>query len=118
MIKLKRAYDPVERDDGVRILVERLWPRGVTKERAQVAEWTKELAPSPELRKWYSHDSAKWEEFKKRYTSELRNHQELIDGLRKIAKKQTVTLVFAAKDEQHSSAKVLKEFLERKAASR
>src|SRR5262249_42039294 len=118
MIKLKRAYEPPEPSDGARILVERLWPRGVTKDRAQLAEWMKEIAPSAELRKWYNHDPEKWDEFKKRYKTELRRHEDLVSRLRTIARNQTVTLVFAARDEERSSARMLKDHLEQKSRSK
>lgn len=112
MIKLKRVYETPSRTDGQRILVERLWPRGLTKQKARVDLWLKEIAPSPELRTWFAHDPAKWEQFRKRYQAELRRKDELIKLLRQKAKQGTVTLVFAARDEEHSSAVVLKRFLE------
>jgi uncharacterized protein YeaO (DUF488 family) len=112
MIKLKRAYEEPSRDDGARILVERLWPRGLTKERAAVELWLKEVAPSPELRKWYSHDPAKWEQFQKRYWKELEDNEEAVQLLKQKGKQGTVTLVYAARDEEHNSALVLKRFLE------
>lgn len=113
MIQLKRAYDPPEKEDGFRILVERLWPRGVRKEDAQIDLWIKDLAPSTELRKWYGHDPDRWPEFKQRYAEELRHRLELVQKLRdKIAEHETVTFVFAARDEARNSAVVLKEFLE------
>ena len=111
MIKLKRAYEPASTDDGERILVERLWPRGVSKEKAAIDVWLKEIAPSPELRKWYSHDVAKWDEFRKRYRDELRHNPEGIKDLKSYIDKGPVTFVYAAKDEQHNSAVVLKEFV-------
>jgi uncharacterized protein YeaO (DUF488 family) len=112
MIKLKRAYEKPSRDDGSRILVERLWPRGLTKERAAVDLWLKEVAPSPELRKWYRHDPAKWEQFQKRYWKELEENEEAVQLLKQKSKQGTVTLVYAARDEEHNSALVLKRFLE------
>ena len=111
MIRLKRAYDPVSPDDGYRILVERLWPRGLTKEKAALDLWLKEIAPSPELRKWFSHDPPKYKEFKSRYTKELEKHSEVLERIRKESKKETVTLLFSAKDIEHNNATVLKEML-------
>ena len=112
MIQLKRAYEKPSGDDGERILVERLWPRGLTKERAAVDLWLKEVAPSPELRKWFAHDPAKWEQFQKRYWKELEAKEEAVRLLEQKAKRGTVTLVYAARDEEHNSALVLKQFLE------
>jgi len=111
-IKLKRAYEKPEKSDGSRILVERLWPRGVTKEEADIDLWMKDIAPSAELRKWYSHDVEKWPEFQKRYRKELTANKELVKDLKTRAKK-TVTFVYAAKDEEHNSAVVLKDFIEK-----
>jgi uncharacterized protein YeaO (DUF488 family) len=111
-IKLKRAYEKPEKSDGSRILVERLWPRGVTKEEADIDLWMKDIAPSAELRKWYSHDVEKWPEFQKRYRKELTANKELVNDLKTRAKK-TVTFVYAAKDEEHNSAVVLKDFIEK-----
>ena len=112
MIKLKRAYEKPSRDDGLRILVERLWPRGLTKERAAVDLWLKEVAPSPELRKWFGHDPAKWEQFQKRYWKELEEKEEPVQLLKQKSKQDTVTLVYAARDEEHNGALALKRFLE------
>jgi uncharacterized protein YeaO (DUF488 family) len=112
MIKLKRAYEEPSRDDGSRILVERLWPRGLTKERAAVDLWLKELAPSPELRKWFGHDPARWEQFQKRYWKELQETEESVQLLKQKARQGTVTLVYAARDEEHNSALALKRFLD------
>ena len=112
MIKLKRAYEKPSRDDGSRILVERLWPRGLTKERAAVDLWLKEVAPSPELRKWFGHAPAKWEQFQKRYWKELEAKQAAVRLLRHKGKQGTVTLVYAARDEEHNGALALKRFLE------
>src|SRR5262245_17055517 len=114
MIKLKRVYEKPARGDGLRILVERLWPRGVRKEYAKIDLWLKDLAPSTELRKWFGHDPAKWPEFQKRYGAELRQKKEAIDALRKKSKQATVTLVFSTKDELHSSALAIKRHLERR----
>ena len=112
-IRLKRAYEQPARADGTRVLVERLWPRGLTKARAAIDLWLKVVAPSPELRKWFAHDPAKWTEFKKRYQRELRASPEAVNELRRLAKRGTVTLVYAARDEQRNSARLLKVFLER-----
>ena len=111
-IRLKRAYDKASSDDGLRILVERLWPRGLTKERAAIDFWMKDVAPSQELRRWYSHEVAKWNEFKKRYRAELEENKAAVDELRKKCRAETVTFVYAAKDEEHNSAVLLKEYME------
>jgi uncharacterized protein YeaO (DUF488 family) len=113
-IKLKRAYEAPDKADGVRLLVERLWPRGLTKEKAAIDEWYKELSPTPELRKWYGHDPAKWPEFRRRYVAELRANPGEVERLRARIKQGPVTFVYAAKDEMRNSAVVLKEYLERK----
>jgi uncharacterized protein YeaO (DUF488 family) len=113
MYGLKRIYEPVAKTDGYRILVERLWPRGVSKTKAALHDWLKDIAPSPKLRKWYGHDLSRWEEFKKRYRAELVDKQELLDKVRALNARGPVTLVFAAKDERYSSAAVLMDFLER-----
>jgi uncharacterized protein YeaO (DUF488 family) len=111
-IQLKRSYDKPAPRDGTRILVDRLWPRGVTKEKAKIDRWMKEIAPSTELRQWFAHDPEKWPEFRKRYRAELKGNEALAE-LKKVAKKQPVTLVYAAKDEVHNGAVVLKEILEK-----
>jgi uncharacterized protein YeaO (DUF488 family) len=113
MIKLKRIYDPPSRDDGKRILVDRLWPRGTKKEEAKINEWLKDIAPSDGLRRWFGHDPAKWQEFKKRYKQELKDKTEFIERLRSEAEKGTVTLLFSAKDAEHNNAVALKEVIER-----
>ncbi|CAG0940596.1 hypothetical protein ANRL1_00215 [Anaerolineae bacterium] len=112
MIRLKRVYEPPANQDGVRILVERLWLRGMTKERAAVDVWLKEIAPSPALRTWYGHDPAKWDLFRARYRAELAHNPDTIARLKQYAKRGTVTLVYAARDAEHNSTVVLKEFLE------
>jgi uncharacterized protein YeaO (DUF488 family) len=112
MIKLKRAYEKASPEDGKRILVERLWPRGMTKKRAAVDLWLKDIAPSPELRKWYSHDPTKWKQFAARYRKELEQKEDAVKALKKEARGHTVTLIFAAKDPDQSSALVLKKYLE------
>jgi uncharacterized protein YeaO (DUF488 family) len=111
-IHLKRVYEVPSSNDGVRVLVERLWPRGLTKERAAVDLWLKDVAPSPELRKWFGHDPARWEQFQERYRQELREKQDAVRLLKQKAKESTVTLVYAARDEEHNGALVLKRFLQ------
>jgi uncharacterized protein YeaO (DUF488 family) len=111
-IRLKRAYEKPAPDDGLRILVERLWPRGLSKERAGIDLWMREVSPSPELRKWYGHDTAKWAEFQKRYRAELRANKHAVEELREKCGSGSITFVYAASDEEHNSATVLKEFLE------
>jgi uncharacterized protein YeaO (DUF488 family) len=112
MIRLKRAYEEPAQSDGLRILVERLWPRGVTKEKAALDLWLKDVAPSPELRKWFGHDPRRWKQFEQRYWKELKGRNEAVDLLRNESRKGTVTLVYAAKDEQHNGAVALKQFIE------
>ena len=112
MIKLKRIYKEPSPADGLRILVDRLWPRGLTKERAAVDLWLKELAPSTELRKWFGHDPAKWREFQTRYREEVHDNDEVLQVLKEKVKKNTVTLVYGARDEHHNEALVLKQILE------
>ena len=111
-VKIKRIYDSVSKDDGKRILVDRLWPRGIKKEDARIDEWLKDIAPSDSLRKWFAHDPAKWPEFKRRYIAELRKKPDLVDALRKEAKSEKVTLLFSAKDAERNNAVVLKEVIE------
>ena len=111
MVKIKCVYDPPAPDDGKRILVDRLWPRGIKKEDLHVDEWLRDIAPSDRLRTWFGHDPSKWMEFRDRYIRELRTNQELVKQLRQDAKKGTVTLVFAARDSEHANAVVLKEVL-------
>jgi|SRR6516165_10151426 uncharacterized protein YeaO (DUF488 family) len=114
MLKLKRVYEPPARTDGVRVLVERLWPRGISKEWAAVDLWLKEVAPSTELRQWFAHDPAKWPEFQRRYRAELRAHKDAVHTLKQKARQGAVTLVYAARDEEHNAALALKRFLEGK----
>lgn len=111
MIRLKRAYESPSHEDGKRILVERLWPRGVTKAEAKIDAWIKEFAPSTELRKWYAHDLEKWTEFKRRYITELKHHVSEVDEIKKMAHGSVVTFIYAAHDTEHNSAVVLKEFV-------
>lgn len=112
-INLKRVYDPVSKEDGVRILIERLWPRGVKKEDLKMHEWLKEVAPSTDLRKWFSHDPAKWKEFQKRYFEELNKNSEALEPLIKALHKGTVTLLYSSKDTEHNNAVSLKNYLEK-----
>lgn len=112
-IKVKRIYDKVSSEDGVRILVDRLWPRGVSKKVASVDIWVKDIAPSNELRKWFNHDPEKWEEFKSRYFSELDHKSELVKEILSHAKKGALTFVFSAKEEKYNNAEAFKEYLER-----
>ena len=113
MIKMKRAYEVPEKSDGFRVLVDRLWPRGVSKEKAAVDLWLKDVAPSNELRKWFGHDPAKWPEFGRKYAAELKDNPEAVNTLRGLAKEhKTLTLVYAAKDEEHNEAAYLKGVLE------
>ena len=112
MIQLKRAYVVASPDDGERYLVERLWPRGVKKEALQIKDWYKEIAPSAELRRWYGHDPAKWDEFQRRYRAELDANPDGWQSLLHAVHAGTVTLVYGAKDTERNSAAVLKAFLE------
>ncbi|KFI22262.1 DUF488 domain-containing protein [Nitrosococcus oceani] len=117
-IALKRAYEQPDKDDGCRVLVDRLWPRGIKKEEAAIDEWLKEIGPSNELRKWFGHDPERWSEFKKRYFRELEKSPEAVELLAEIVKNQRqVTLIFSAKDSEHNNAVVLKEYLEEKLSS-
>jgi uncharacterized protein YeaO (DUF488 family) len=111
-IKIKRIYENYSSQDGFRILVDRLWPRGIKKEKAKIDLWFKEIAPSDKLRKWFKHDISKWEEFKKKYQEEIKQNKESFKKLIDIIKdKKIVTLVYSAKDEKHNNAVVLKEIL-------
>lgn len=112
-IKLKRVYETASKEDGYRVLVERLWPRGLKKEQVAMDLWLKDVAPSPELRTWFGHDPAKWEEFRRRYWAELKEKKEQIDLLQQKIKKGAVTFVYSAHDEQHNAALALKEYLEK-----
>ncbi len=111
-IRVKRIYEKPEKADGFRILVDRLWPRGLTKEKAQVEEWMKDIAPSDELRKWFSHDPKKWETFKTRYYKELENKKGLLDLLLQRSKGRPITLLYSAKDEKLNNGLALKDYLE------
>lgn len=118
MVKTKRAYEPARKNDGYRILVDRLWPRGIAKSELPIDEWAKELAPSAELRKSFGHDPAKWKEFRARYRLELRapSARAKLDELAQRARSSTVTLLYSARDEEHNNAIVLRELLEKSAA--
>lgn len=111
-IFLKRAYEPPAASDKTRVLVDRIWPRGISKENSKIDLWLKDVAPSTELRKWFGHDPKKWNEFRKKYRAELKDNT-AVDELKALARKGTITLIYAAKDEQHNHAIVLKGFLGR-----
>jgi len=113
-INLKRAYDPPSPEDGVRILIDRLWPRGVSKKDAALDHWMKDLAPSAELRKWFHHDPTRWSEFVQRYSSEVEANKPLLDELRSMAQKGQITLVYSARNEQQNNATALKDFILRR----
>jgi uncharacterized protein YeaO (DUF488 family) len=113
-ILIKRAYDAPKASDGYRVLVDRLWPRGLSKETLKLDVWMREISPSSELRKWYHRDLTQWSEFKKRYFKELESQPDLVKDLRQKAKKSAVTLIYAGKDPKHNNALALKEYLERR----
>jgi uncharacterized protein YeaO (DUF488 family) len=117
-VRIKRAYEPAASSDGYRVLIDRLWPRGVRRDQAHLDEWARELAPSAELRRWFSHDPARFEEFRQRYTAELGAHQAKLRELRRHAREGTLTLVYAARDSEHNDAVVLAEILRRGRRSR
>ena len=108
-VQLKRAYEPASRGDGRRILVDRLWPRGISKDDAAIDEWAKDLAPTTKLRKWFGHDPDRWEEFKRRYALEIHGHADALAHLRDLARHGAITLVYSARDETHNDAVVLRE---------
>ena len=110
-VQMKRAYESPAAEDGTRVLVDRLWPRGLKKADAAIDHWAKDLAPSTELRKWFGHDPARWEEFRRRYSEELSEHRKDLSRLRDLTRKGRVTLVYAAHDEAHNDAVVLREIL-------
>jgi len=114
MVKLKRAYEPADPGDGFRILVDRLWPRGISKEKAKIDLWLKEIAPSTELRKWFGHDPEKWQEFKKRYKAELNKNRLPVDELKTILNSGPATLIYSARDKEHNDAVVLCEYFQHK----
>ncbi|HET9850382.1 MAG TPA: DUF488 domain-containing protein [Candidatus Saccharimonadales bacterium] len=111
MIKIKRVYEPYDSSDGKRILIDRLWPRGLSKDKAKISLWLKDIAPSAELRKWFGHDPEKWPEFQKRYKNELDSNKESAEALRQQLKDGSIILVYGAKDEKHNDAVVLAEYL-------
>ena len=110
-VRAKRVYDPAERGDGYRVLIDHIWPRGVSKERAHLDLWARELAPSDELRSWFDHVPERFPEFRSRYRKELAAHRELLNELRERARERRVTVVYAARDEQHNNAVVVCEEL-------
>jgi len=112
-VRLKRAYEPAASSDGYRVLIDRLWPRGVSRERAQLDEWERELPPSTELRQWFGHEPSRFEEFRRRYIAELRSERPRIGELRRRAREGTLTLVYSARDTEHNDAVVLAEVLRR-----
>ncbi len=111
MVKIKRIYEPASPEDGKRIYIDRLWPRGMKKEEVKIDEWLKEISPSDALRKWFGHDPSKYAEFKKRYTKEMEKYSEILERIKKEGKRKTVTLLFSAKDEEHNNATVMREIL-------
>ena len=113
-LAIKRVYEPVSDQDGYRILVDRLWPRGLSKERASVDLWLKAIAPSTGLRRWFGHDPAKWNEFRSKYSEELAAHAGEIAQIRALARRRRVTLVYGARDTEHNQARVIAEELERR----
>ena len=113
-ITIKRVYEKPSKEDGERVLIDRLWPRGLTKEKAKIDLWLKDVAPTTTLRKWFGHDLAKWTEFKKRYIAEIKSNTQSLFQLEEQLKKGKVTLVYAAKDEEHNDAVVLKEYFANK----
>jgi uncharacterized protein YeaO (DUF488 family) len=116
MITLKRAYEPAAKEDGERFLVDRVWPRGVNKDELRIAAWVKDVAPSTELRKWFGHDPARWNEFQRRYRQELGEQRDALAALLEAAKTRNITLVYGARDTQHNQAVVLKNVLEEQLA--
>jgi uncharacterized protein YeaO (DUF488 family) len=112
MIRIKRVYEPPDSSDGLRVLVDRLWPRGLPKEKARIDAWRRDLAPSDTLRRWFGHDPKKWTEFKRRYREELKTKEEELKGLAKQARRETISLLYSARDEKYNNAVVLKEALE------
>jgi uncharacterized protein YeaO (DUF488 family) len=110
-VKLKRAYEPPAADDGMRILIDRLWPRGITKKRAAIDQWMKDISPSTVLRKWFGHDPARWDEFRHRYAQEVQKNSDLLDELRSLARHGPITLVYSAHDEKHNDAVELRKLI-------
>jgi uncharacterized protein YeaO (DUF488 family) len=116
-ILVKRVYEPVTKSDGFRLLVDRLWPRGLSKDNAHIDLWLRDIGPSTALRKWFNHDPARWAEFQRRYDAELKEKATLLATIKKHAKTQPVTLLYSAKDEQHNQAVALRSFLSKRQAS-
>jgi len=116
MLKIKRAYEPAETADGRRILIDRLWPRGISKSKARIDLWLKDIAPSTELRQWFAHDPQKWEVFKKKYREELSDPEKsrMIEDIARQARHNTVTLIYGARDTEHNDAKVLQAMIEKR----
>jgi len=110
-IHLKRVYEEPHSQDGYRVLVDRLWPRGLSKDEAEADEWLKDVAPSDKLRRWFDHDPVRWPKFRRRYLSELKNHRDELRPLARRAQDDTVTLLFSAKDTEHNNAVVMKQYL-------
>lgn len=117
-IRIRRAYEPPASADGTRILVDRLWPRGVSKETLAIERWIKEIGPSDALRRWFGHDAERWDEFRRRYAAELAKQAELLDELRSLARQGRLTLVYAAHDDAHNNAVVLRDVLTRARGAR
>lgn len=113
-IWLRRAYDPPTRNDGHRVLVDRIWPRGVAKDEARIDAWARELAPSDDLRRWFDHDPQRWDEFQRRYRAELEQHEQALDDLVRRTAEGRVTLVYGARDQRHNNAVALRAILERR----
>lgn len=113
MIRIKRIYERADKDNGVRVLVDRLWPRGIEKGKAKIDYWMKDIAPSNGLRKWFSHKEERWQEFKRRYFEELKDKKDDLNQLKKLGKAKAITLLYAAKDTKNNNAKALLEFIKR-----
>ncbi|MGB9003171.1 MAG: DUF488 family protein [Nitrosotalea sp.] len=114
MIKIKRVYESPSKEDGFRILIDRLWPRGLSKESTQIDSWLKDIAPSDNLRKWFSHDPKKWIEFKKRYSEELKEKKDIISKIKLLEKeKKRITFLYSAKDKEHNNAVFLQEYMQK-----
>lgn len=118
MVKVKRVYDEVEKNDGKRFLVDRMWPRGIKKEALRLDGWIKDVAPSSGLRQWFGHDAGRWEEFSDRYVAELEKNRDAWEGLLQAAREGTITLLYSAHDEKNNNAVVLKAFLDRRLKKR
>ncbi len=110
-LRIKRIYDPVDPEDGFRVLIDRLWPRGLSKEKAKIDLWLKEIAPSTELRQWFHHEPERWDEFRQKYLQELDQHPEAVARLHELITSRRITLLFAARDTEHNHALVLRDYL-------